>query len=164
MGRVKDAGAVHLLVSRYHEASYTNDLDFRPRRNLTQDSERVPGGSEPGDVFGAALAWVDYCPPQHELSKAGVSFLVGAPGEDLGQVGDAGAVTLYDSGIGELGRAVAACPSQLIRQDGLAAGHAEAGDRLGDQLYTHNTFDTREVLIAVPGEDVGTVADASGRP
>ncbi len=65
-------------------------------------------------------------------------------------------MTLYDTGLSGDGRPVGqVCPSHLIRQDGLAVGHAEAGDRLGADLNMGDGL-----LVAVPGEDVGAVVDA----
>jgi hypothetical protein len=114
---------------------------------------------EAGDRFGASLEATFYCPADRDDSSGSISadFAVGAPGEDLGSVVDAGTVTLYDTGLSGDGRAAAACPSHLIRQDGLAGGHAEAGDQLGADLGSRLST---ELLVAVPGEDVGAVVDA----
>ena len=56
-------------------------------------------------------------------------------------------------------------PGRLIRQDGVAAGHAEKDDQLGADVWVRSNGrgvwgDTLQVLIAVPGEDTPTAADA----
>ena len=161
VGRVRDAGAVNLLQAV--RESVTGYRDFRPQRAVTQSSQRVPGTVEPGDMFGSTLEEINYyCPLDDQTTDPAVRFAVGTPREDLGKVADAGTVTLYDSGIAfEFGSTVPACPSHLIRQDGLAAGHAEAGDRLGSDLATSgDLFNELALLIAAPGEDVGAIVDA----
>jgi hypothetical protein len=71
-------------------------------------------------------------------------------------------VTLYDSGLlTESGSEARPCPAQWIRQDGIAVGHTEAGDRLGaDLAASGELFDGLALLIGVPGEDVRGVVDA----
>ena len=156
VGAVRNAGAVNLLTSEW---TFPEDVHYVSRRAVTQQSARVPGNVEAGDSFGASLEGTFYCPADRDDSSGSISadFAVGAPGEDLGNVVDAGTVTLYDTGLSGDGRAAQACPSHLIRQDGLAAGHAEAGDQLGADLDSRLST---ELLVAVPGEDVGAVVDA----
>ncbi|CAL9639263.1 FG-GAP repeat protein [Streptomyces sp. enrichment culture] len=61
--------------------------DARPEE-ITQSTEGVPGTSEAGDTFGAAVAVAD-------LNRDGLGdLIVGAPWEDIGSVPHAGAVTV----------------------------------------------------------------------
>ena len=72
-----------------------------------QGSRKVPGAPEKGDRFGAALA--------------GGGAMIGAPGEDVGRIVDAGAV------IGQLRYA-------LTQDSEGVPGSAEAGDQFGAAL------------------------------
>jgi hypothetical protein len=155
VGRTRNAGAVDLFTDEW---GFPDDIDYRPRRAVTQRSPGIPGSVEAGDTFGASLQATSYCEADEDGSgSASADFAIGAPGEDLGDVLDAGTVTLYDTGLLGDGRPVTACLSHLIRQDGLAAGHAEPRDGLGADLgYRLGN----ELLIAAPGEDVGAVVDA----
>ena len=84
---------------------------------------------------------------------------VGAPGEDIGSIADAGAANvLYGWGSG-----LTASGYQLWHQDGGGVmGGAEAGDLFGSSLasgdYDGNGKD--DLAIGAPGEDVGALVDA----
>ena len=114
---------------------------------VNQDSPSVPGRAERGDRFGAALA-------------DGLLDWVGVPGEDLGDVVDAGAVhaefRLDDEGRRGGGR--------IITQDTAGIpGRAERGDHFGAALATATRLvcnSTRSVGIGAPGESVGSVVGA----
>jgi hypothetical protein len=61
--------------------------DAKPEQ-ITQSTAGVPGTSEPGDTFGAAVAVAD-------LNRDGLAdIVVGAPWENVGSVPEAGAVTV----------------------------------------------------------------------
>ena len=104
-----------------------------------QGSRKVPGAPEKGDRFGAALA--------------GGGAMIGAPGEDVGRIVDAGAVT------GQLKYA-------LTQDSEGVPGSAEAGDQFGAALAMSakqwetdtesdwNSF--HDIGIGAPGEDVGS--------
>jgi hypothetical protein len=111
---------------------------------VNQDSPSVPGKAERGDHFGASLA-------------DGLLDWVGVPGEDLGDIADAGMVhsqfSLDDEG--HLGG------GHIITQNtpGIP-GRAERGDHFGATLATANRMgcdSTYELAIGAPGESVGTV-------
>jgi len=162
LGRVKNAGVVDLLYK-----SSSAEASFRPQGVVTQESRRVPGRSERGDRFGASLVEFDYCPPQGDGTGEGAKFAVGAPGEDLGRAENAGVVVIYDSGLrrdldsDQTSPTVPACASDVIRQDGVAPGHAEDGDLLGaDVGRAGEEPRPAELLISVPGEDLGKTVDA----
>jgi len=95
------------------------------------------GAAEPGDRFGAAL------------SAAGGLLLVGAPGEDVGTVREAGAVAVFQAS------PLTTRGSYQLWQgkSGSVGGVAEPGDHFGAAL-------AGSTLIGAPGEDVGSVVDA----
>lgn len=95
------------------------------------------GAAEAGDRFGAAL------------SAAGGLLLVGAPGEDVGTVAEAGAVAVFQAA------PLTTRGSYQLWQgkSGSVGGVAEAGDHFGAAL-------AGSTLIGAPGEDVGSAVDA----
>jgi hypothetical protein len=116
-------------------------------RVVNQDSPSVPGKAERGDHFGASLA-------------DGLLDWVGVPGEDLGDIADAGLVhsqfSLDDEG--QLGG------GHIITQNtpGIP-GRAERGDHFGAALATVKGMkcnSTYGLAIGAPGESVGTVTGA----
>jgi hypothetical protein len=130
-------------------------------RAWDQDSPGVAGGTEPGDQFGSAVESLD-------LTSAGTpTFVVGAPGEDIGTIRDAGGVyTLGGTrGYDESSPGV--------------AGSAETGDRFGATLGSWRDIAvdlphsspppgpgswSRGLLVGAPGEDAGSGAVISGLP
>jgi hypothetical protein len=100
---------------------------------------------EIGDRFGAAFTVGRF---NRDLY---LDLVIGAPGENVGRVVDAGAVSVfYDSGRG-LGA------GHLLLQD-----RPEAGDRFGAaltpaHLTDHEGFD---LVVGAPGENVGAKVDA----
>jgi hypothetical protein len=101
----------------------------------------IPGANETGDRFGAAI-----------VGRLQNAITVGAPGENVGSIVDAGAVT--DIGVPSLGPIAATSWRQ--GGDGIA-GTPERGDQFGASL-TAATYG--HVVIGAPGEDVGSVVDA----
>jgi hypothetical protein len=152
LGRIKDAGSVQLF-------NWSQDQVLVPAGTYTQDSPGVPGRAEAWDWFGAAVGHGVY---QCEL---GDSAAIGAPGEDVGSVRDAGSVTL--ALIPRPGAALKDCPAQVFSQGHGLPGTAEANDELGAALgELPGDLNDEEalrdiVLVGVPGEDIGTTA--SGR-
>lgn len=107
-------------------------------RMITQRTRGVPGSPERGDRFGAALA----------------GFLqVGAPGEDVGRLANAGSVTQLSPW--------SMARSALLKVSGLAAG-----DRFGATLIhqADECGDGQDVcrftFIGAPGEDLPRASDA----
>lgn len=87
---------------------------------------------------------------------------MGAPGEDVGSVTDAGAINvLYDSADGLVGR-----DQLLVQGSPGVAGAAEAGDGFGSRLASPlggNDFNgdgLGDLAIGAGGEDLGAVRDA----
>jgi hypothetical protein len=137
IGSAKDAGAVTFLA--------TNDADagFDRATSWSQSSPGVAGGPEAGDHFGAALN-----------AYFGLA-IVGAPGEDVGRVKDAGMVQTFAS------PSLAEPPEPVkgITQNSPGVpGVAEAGDRLGSSVVIGRNlgcFDSvRQAAIGAPGEDI----------
>lgn len=122
----------------------------------TQATPGIPGINEAGDRFGAAvnIAWV-------ELTEDGdpypaFVYVVGAPGEDVGKIKDAGAITVIPPVEEAYG----------LNQDSGLPGKAEQGDRVGAALgdfqgeYRGPYYGGEGIIVGAPGEDIGTVADA----
>ena len=110
-----NGGAVNVL---YGTAS---GLTGTGSQFLTQDSPGVPGGAEPDDSFGLALAVGDFD------GDGFADLAVGVPFEDLGANVDAGAVNvLYGTASRLTGTG-----SQLVTQDSPGRGQQRRG---GGQL------------------------------
>ncbi|MGA5424953.1 trypsin-like serine protease [Streptomyces lavendulocolor] len=132
-----------------------------PVAGLNQDSDIISGSAETGDQFGASLAMVS----THQLNAANVSVLaVGSPGEDLGTATDAGRVVTL-----KINAAQVVSQAADISQDTTnMPGTAESGDNFGKAVSAvstqpgaaSNTAQNTLLAIGVPGEDIGTVADA----
>lgn len=108
---------------------------------LEQGLVRGSGGLESGDRFGWSLDIGD-----HRL-------LVGAPGEDIGAIADAGAVLRFSNFVGDGDKPEA----QFLSQSGSVAGMPEAGDHFG-RAVAMGAGST--VIVGAPTEDVGTTRDA----
>ena len=135
LGRATDAG----VVTRF----LTAPLRTAGSVQYQQGARKVPGAAEKGDRFGAALA--------------GGGALVGAPGEDVGRIVDAGAVTWQ--------------LKYAVSQDSAGIpGEAEQGDRFGaaaamSSLWTTDYSEGKwvqlhQIAIGAPGEDIGSHKDA----
>ncbi|WP_372350493.1 esterase [Streptomyces sp. KL116D] len=112
----------------------------------TQDTDGVPGTAEKGDGWGADLSVGD------SDGDGYADVAIGAPGEDIGTVADAGAVwVLRGSALGLRTTGV-----RDFNQDSAdVPGAAEKGDKFGGQVsFTDPNDDGRfGLLAAAPGEN-----------
>ena len=124
----------------------------------SQNSPGILGVSEAFDNFGTVIATGDFNNDGYE------DLAVGSPDEDIelgggGSIFGAGAVNvIYGSASGLI-----STNNQLWTQDSPGvAGGAENGDRFGASLTTGDFNDDgfEDLAIGVPGEDIGTTADA----
>jgi hypothetical protein len=119
---------------------------FRTQVTLSQETAGVPGTGEDGDLFGAAFAAGD-------LNGDGKADLaIGAPGEDIGTVGNAGAFTvLYGSGAGTTTQGA----TLFAQNTSGVPGTAEKNDAFGGGLSAANvTGDGKaDLTVGAPQED-----------
>ena len=108
-----------------------------------QGSRKVPGAPEKGDRFGASLA--------------GGGTLIGAPGEDVGSIVDAGAVTWQLRYV--LTQDSAGIPGTAERGDQFGAAVAVSGTLWGEE-ETGGLVSYYLIGIGAPGEDIGSTKDA----
>jgi hypothetical protein len=107
-----------------------------------QGAAGVPGTAEAGDGFGTAVAVGGF-------GEGAGGLAVGAPGEDVGSVADAGVLTVLYGLDG-------ANTDLLTQAD--AAGAVETGDRFGAALsgsFVHEDDVLRDLGVGAPGETVG---------
>jgi hypothetical protein len=122
-------------------------------QQLVQGSGGVPDAAEAFDLFGSALAVGDF-------DNDGFGDLaVGVPGEDVGTIDDAGAVTVLSGSATGLG----AGGGQLFSQNSPGIlGAAESGDGFGSALgvgdFDNDGFD--DLAIGVPSEGAGAISQA----
>ena len=147
IGAVVDAGAVNVFYGSGSGLTAAGDQLWH------QDTPGVLGGAEAGDVFGDSLACGDFDGDGFD------DLAIGAPGEDIGAVVDAGAVNVfYGSASG-----LTAAGDQLWHQNvsGVLNG-AEAGDLFGSSLASgdYDGDGKDDLAVGAPGEDIGAIADA----
>jgi hypothetical protein len=162
VGSAVDAGMVQTFAGNTL-TQLTSD------QSLTQNSPRVPGAVESGDRFGASVAIGGFT-QCWDYEKEGIA--AGSPGEDLGAVRDAGTVTLLPlhRHEGSYGTYQSSCRHSWYQGAGGLGGTAETGDQLGATLNFSTTPyisyedepQSSDLLIGVPGEDVGTLRDVGG--
>ena len=112
-------------------------------RLITQNTSGVPGTAETGDHFGASMA---------SGSGAFQQLAIGAPGENVGSVKDAGSVTVLKRTDTTIYPAIV-----LTQATKGVSGTVETGDQFGAAVAYR---DDRTLAIGIPGEDLGSVVDA----
>jgi hypothetical protein len=159
IGSIRHAGTVQgFAVSSTH--------GFTQVRTISQESPGVPGASESGDRFGAALALSSGCTFDDPAALA-----IGAPGESIGSATSAGAITLVTARP-EFSGTPTVCPMTLSQGLGGTSGAPEAGDRfgaaIGEWALPYDPGDTGFghviggglFVVGAPGEDLGGKVDA----
>lgn len=118
---------------------------------VTQDSRGVPGVAEKSDDFGAAVAFTDVA------GNDTIDLLVGAPGESLAKVENAGAVTV----LRDLdGRGIAGASNFTQQRSFRPHTKAEDGDRFGTTIAAVDFDFERWVAVGSPTEGVKAAAEA----
>jgi F5/8 type C domain/FG-GAP repeat len=148
---ISGTGAVNVIYGSSRGLS-DNEIsagDGRPDQIWTQ----IANGNEAWDRFGSSLTSGDF-------NSDGFSDLaIGVPNEDLGTIGNAGAVdVIYGS---SNGLSVTAKPIQIWSQNSpQIEGNAEPGDRFGQALTTgdFNSDGFSDLVIGVPAEDIVNVS------
>jgi len=120
---------------------------------LTGGPQLFQATPETNDRFGSSLAAGDY------NGDGFFDLAVGVPGEDIGTTRDAGAVTVL---FGSPAGITAAGAQTLYQGAGGAAGSAEEFDQFGTSLASGllANDDLADLVVGVPGEDVGAVGEA----
>jgi hypothetical protein len=146
---VVDAGAVHVL---YGSASGLTAIGYQ---FWTQDSTGINDTAEAEDVFGFSLATGDF---------DGTGFddvVIGVPGEDVGTIADAGAVSVIEGSAAGL----TSTGNQFWSQDSTdILDKAETGDNVGYAVAAGdlNGNGDDDIAMGVPGENNGSVIDGGG--
>lgn len=148
-GRIVDAGAAHVFWTDNSAEPYVYQQEAW---FVTQNSPGIPGVSEKGDAFGSSVALGEVTPGESRRN-----LWIGADGEDVGSVRDAGSVTRLDDGSG--------LPAATLTLGNGLPGKAKSGDALGAALGTvrdtgDRVYGADSLLIGVPGRDVDSVADS----
>ena len=152
IGSIVDAGIVQTFTLN------TARL-LTPGPGIAQETAGVPGTSEAGDRFGAALA-------QGSDDEGCARLWIGVPGEGLGTTTHAGDVIQQQTCQDDPDVPPSVIYTTLRQGAGAALGGAyETGDEVGSALGEQPFFQEQgdgadEVLIGVPGEGLGSVTGA----
>ncbi|WP_330358236.1 FG-GAP repeat protein [Streptomyces chartreusis] len=133
-------------ISLYAGRGDLSGLEPEPVQYWTQDSSGIPGVAEAGDQWGAELSAGDTDGDGHP------DLAIGAPGEDIGNVSNAGAVwVLRGDRTGFTNVGAKSFDQQLAD----IPGTAETSDRWGGQvrLIDANKDGRFGLLAAAPGEN-----------
>jgi endonuclease YncB( thermonuclease family) len=146
LGSKSKAGMAHII---YGDSS---GLSTVASATLHQDTSGIKGVAEAYDEFAYALAIGDFDGDGFD------DLAVGAPGEDVGSLIDAGAMHIIYGASGGL-----TSRDRLIHQDSkYVVGKAEAGDRFGNALsagdFNNDSLD--DLVVGIVGEAVGVLTEA----
>ena len=147
VGRFADAGAVTVVCGR------TDGLEHRSSQTFTQ-SGRVAGRPGAGGAFGAAVATGDFDGDGFD------DVAIGAPGQGVGGVAGAGAVTVLEGSPG----GIRTDSSLAISRRGAVPGDPVAGEAFGAALASGDLDDDGydDLAIGAPGAGAGAVVVVFG--
>lgn len=145
IGMLNNAGYVVVMYGSATGLTAANAIGI-------QQGGPVPGIPEAGDRFGEALTVGDFDGDNFD------DLAIGAPGEGIGALNDAGAVSVLRGSASGITFAAASTFSQL----GPIAGIPEVGDRFGAALTAadFNGDNRDDLVVGVPNEDWGSLTDA----
>ncbi|WP_239088548.1 hypothetical protein [Planosporangium mesophilum] len=135
--------------------------------SVSQDSPGVSGGSETDDQMGKSVALAPYRAAGAPVGQPDSVLLVGVPGEDLTIGSDPPVV---DAGVLMRFQVTTTGLTQMEDVSQATAGFdgaIEDGDYFGEKVAVVNlapddvaTPDTVKIVVAAPGEDLGSLVDA----
>lgn len=147
IGAVDNAGAVNVIYGTNSGLNAANDDIWH------QNSSGINGAIETGDQFGWVLATGDFD------NNGRDDLAIGVPGEDIGDVRNAGAVSVIYGAVGGL----SSSDDDLWHQNSYRInGASEDGDSFGAALAAgdFNNDGKDDLASGIPGEDIGSVVDA----
>ena len=157
LGTIRDTGMVHAIPLTLAPIS---DIWY-----ISQNSAGVPGTAEAGDRFGTSVQHGVVNPVGNTPTCSAAEIAIGAPGEDIGIVANAGAITMYMTHR----RPGSHCPSRVYQRglsarpgDGLGAALGVLSDLglLSGDLRGVSVEQPSRLVVGSPGEAVGSVPDA----
>jgi hypothetical protein len=155
LGSIESAGAVQVI---YGSSGGLSATLTRPDQFWTQDSPDIAATAGQFDNFGTSLSVGDFNDDgEDDLS-------IGIPGEDIGDVVEAGAAQVIYGSSGGLS-ATLPRPDQFWSQGSADVNYALEEDDLFGSSLSAGDFDgdgKDDLAIGVPAEDLGTVQDAGG--
>lgn len=156
-----DAGGVMQLTYTPHTEPDGHGRIYLPGAKFwTQNTAGVAGSAETGDLFGSSLESLDF------TASGAVTFVAGAPGEDLGGVADAGGIATL-GGNGWYDEATAGVPGSRERGDRFGAVLGSARDINADRGNPEPPGPgqwSRGLLVGSPGENTGDGTVVIGLP
>ena len=143
VGGIEDAGTVNVIYGT------GGGLAFADNQQWYQDTPDIIGIPEAFDRFGAALAAGDFNGDGRD------DLAIGVPYENVGTVGNAGAVNvIYGSAVG-----LQTAFNQIWRQDDLTYTAPEADDHFGASLAAgdFNGDGYHDLVVGSPDEDISSI-------
>jgi hypothetical protein len=127
VGAVRDAGAVYVI----HGSATGLSISGRAPRTWHQDSTNIEDSIEDGDLFGYTLTAWNFGRNQLFPVRRFADLAIGVPFENVGSLGDAGAINVIYGSVDGLTSA----SDQFWTQTSTGAGTSAAGDNFGQAMY-----------------------------